>query len=129
MYRYTILLPAFLLLSGCGGDGGGEEKGNTDQGGSITPKSVAINFNATIGDEALDCGSTYHNVGAGNSDLNVKDFRFYVHNLRLVTDTGTEVSMTLDSNVWQAQGVALLDFEDATGSCTGNTETHTAITG
>jgi uncharacterized repeat protein (TIGR04052 family) len=45
-----------------------------------------------------------------------KDFRFYVSNVRVVTDGGDEHPLALDDDGrWQGEGVAMIDFTD--GAC------------
>jgi uncharacterized repeat protein (TIGR04052 family) len=69
-------------------------------------------------------------MGMSSSTWTPKDFRFYVHDVRLVTASG-EVPVAIDTaGAFQGQGVALLDFEDRSGACAeGTTETNTQITG
>ena len=61
----------------------------------------------------------------------VSDFRFYVHDVRLVTDTGEEVEVTLEADaIWQQEHLALLDFENGQGHClNGSEQTHTVLSG
>ncbi len=42
----------------------------------------------------------------------MSDFRFYVHAIALEDADGNYVPVTLDTNDWQSEGTALLDFED-----------------
>ena len=66
------------------------------------------------------------------SDAQIRDFRLYVSNIRLVDEDGTEIPVELEQDgVWQYENVALLDFEDATGLCadTGNPDLNTAVVG
>jgi uncharacterized repeat protein (TIGR04052 family) len=70
-------------------------------------------------------------VGAPASTAEALDFRFYVHDVRLVRADGGEAAVTLTQDgVWQSGGVALLDFEDRSGGCAnGTVETNGAIRG
>lgn len=92
---------------------------------------VTIRFKAMAGSEELACGKSYTGIGATKSTITPRDFRFYVHNLRLVDDAGKEVAVELkQDDKWQLDNVALLDFENATGSCANGTpETNSAVTG
>jgi uncharacterized repeat protein (TIGR04052 family) len=110
-----------------GSSGGGGEGG----GGGGAPVDVTIQFEAVVGQEALACGTTYTGVGAEGGDTQISDFRFYVHDVRLVTSADVEVPLTLEQDgVWQVENVALVDFEDATGACQGGTTpTRTVVTG
>jgi len=42
-----------------------------------------------VGSEKFACGRTYSGVGTTASKLSPRDFRFYVHNVTLIDDTGT----------------------------------------
>jgi hypothetical protein len=69
----------------------------------------------------------------------VFDFRLWLHDIELVRASGEQVPFTLDESrvpqtatdrgAWQCDGVVLLDFEDATGSCTGTSETNFDVAG
>lgn len=49
------------------------------------------------------------------------DFRFYVHNLRLIDTQGVEVPVQIeDRDPWQGSALALIDFENGVGSCSKN---------
>ena len=69
-------------------------------------------------------------LGTGALAVEPKDFRFYVSRVRLVRQDDVDVPVTLDvAPPWQTADVALLDFEDATGSCVGNAETNGLVKG
>lgn len=96
-----------VLLAGCPED---EPSG----------EPVTIRFDGRVGDEAFACGGTFGGVGSSGTELETRDLRFYVHDVRLVRADGTDVPVTLDEDgMWQTQGVALLDFEDGSGRCEG----------
>jgi uncharacterized repeat protein (TIGR04052 family) len=106
------------LLAACGG--------SDDPG----PQPVAIEFAAIAGSAPVRCGTLVTALGSGNVDAQVKDFRFYVSNVRLLKADGSEVALTLPANDdWNhtsgTNAVTLIDLEDATGSCAG---TGTAAT-
>ena len=94
------------------------------------PQAVTLQFAAKIGGTAFTCGQMYTGIGSTAAAYVASDFRFYVHDVRLVGAAGS-VPVTLDVNEWQnAAGVALLDFEDGTANCQmGSAPTHTALTG
>ena len=80
--------------------------------------AVSIRFRAVVGDRELACGRSYADVGATKSTITAQDFRFYVHNARLVDEAGREVEIDLrQDGKRQLDDVALLDFEDASGAC------------
>lgn len=100
-----------------------------DTGGGTTP--VEIRFRAMVGAMPFACGMTYSGLGTTMSTWRPKDFRFYVHDVKLLTASGTEVPVTLaEEMTWQRDGVALLDFEDRAGDCAeGNPPTNTSVRG
>lgn len=106
MIGLTLAFAAF----GCGGssDGGG------GAGGTAGPLAVEIQFAAKVGAEPFVCGTTYDNLGANASSLELSDFRFYVQDVELKSSDGQYVPVTLDTeaNIWQTGNVTLLDFED-----------------
>lgn len=115
------------------GDAGAEDAGATDAGGDGGPvsRSYTIRFRAEVGGEAFACGTTYDGFGpAADRSVTLTDFRFYVHQVELLAADGSATPLAItDDGTFQADDVALLDFEDG-GPCTmGTTETHTAITG
>lgn len=128
MTRNITLLSLGLMLAACGGGGGSSGGSDRDAGNEPTPKNVNISFSAVAGDQPFACGTTY-TLGSADTDITLRDFRFYVHNVRLVTDSGDEVAVTLTQNNWQNGDVAMLDFEDASGTCAGTAETNTTIQG
>jgi uncharacterized repeat protein (TIGR04052 family) len=125
--RYALLfLP--MVLAGFPGCGGGDE---APPGGALEP--VEIRLEARVGDAPFACGTEYAAVGADGATATPTDFRFFVHDVRLVGADGRETPLELvDDGQWQGRGVALLDFEDATGGCdTGFTtpEVNTTLRG
>jgi uncharacterized repeat protein (TIGR04052 family) len=97
-------------------------------GGGTLP--FQLNFGAKFGTEAFSCTGTYSGVGTDMVAVKPVDLRFYVQNVRFITAGGTQTAVTLDQGPWQHQGVALIDFEDGTGSCVGGTaETNKVIKG
>jgi uncharacterized repeat protein (TIGR04052 family) len=106
-----------------GGSGDGNTSGESGEGGAVGEDiQVTLNFAAKVGSEAFDCGSTYSGLGADDSTVHPLDFRFYVHDVRVIDDSGAEVSVALTQDgLWQHEGVALLDFEDRSGTCSNGT--------
>jgi len=123
----------------CVGDANGDGTVGVDEiitavnnvlgGCQFTP--VTLQFRAAVGAETFACGNTYHNIGTSNADVVPSDFRFYVHDVRMVTATGHEVPVQLDQDgLWQVDTLALLDFENKVRPCTnGTVETNTSIHG
>ena len=94
------------------------------------PLNLSIAFKPMVGSQPFACGQVYTGVGTTATTYEPKDFRLYVHNVRLLSD-GAEVPVTLtDDGAWQQDGLALLDFEDKTGLCSNGTEaTHDRLVG
>lgn len=92
---------------------------------------VSIQFKAVVGDADLACAKSYPNIGTTKSTITPRDFRFYVHNVRLVDHDGKEVAVELkQDDKWQLDNVALLDFENGAGSCANGTpETNSTVIG
>jgi uncharacterized repeat protein (TIGR04052 family) len=108
-------------------DAGGEP--DADAGGS--PIQLELSFEGRVGSAEFDCTQTYAELGTSKVSARLKDFRFYVYDVRLLNEAGEEVSLELTQDeMFQYQNVALLDFEDATGSCSnGTTATNKVIKG
>jgi uncharacterized repeat protein (TIGR04052 family) len=105
---------------------------NQDAGadGGDALKSVTIRFKAKVGESDFACGETFTGQGSSAADVQPKDFRFYVQDLRLINAAGDEVPVQMEErSPWQTPEVALIDFENAEGLCSGNAEVNTVITG
>ncbi|MCS6972509.1 MAG: metallo-mystery pair system four-Cys motif protein [Leptospiraceae bacterium] len=127
-----LVIGIMALSWGCAntGDKAPESTGTQDNQQNPT-FSVTLNFQAKVGTADFACGSNYsgaNGVGTSNSTMVPRDFRFYVHDIRLVKSDNTEVALSLNQDgIWQYQNVALLDFENGTGDC-ANTTGPTAAT-
>ena len=131
--RRLAHVPALALLlafglSACGG-GGADVPAAPDQ-------AVSIRFTAVNGAVPVACGTRLEGIVSTGAQADLQDLRFYVTGLALVNDQGTAVPVQLDRNDWQftqgAESVALIDLEDATGSCntaTATAATHAVVTG
>ncbi|MDY7227531.1 MbnP family copper-binding protein [Hyalangium rubrum] len=96
---------------------------STACGGDDAPQTVLLSFKPMVGNQAFACGQTYTGLGTTATRYEPKDFRLYVHNVRLVSTGGQEVPVTLTENGdWQKDGLALLDFENKAGLCSNGTE-------
>jgi uncharacterized repeat protein (TIGR04052 family) len=74
---------------------------------------VHIEFAPVWTGNAIQCDS---------AELSLTDLRFYVSNVALIDSRGNEhsVSITPDER-WQQRGVALIDLEDGSGTCSNGT--------
>ena len=92
---------------------------------------VTIQFKAVVGEEVFACGHSYTGIGTTKSTIQPKDLRFYIHNVRLLDETGKEVPVHLNQDgKWQLEDVVLLDFENGTGRCSnGNADLNMEVSG
>lgn len=112
MKKRTLLTAAFALCIGC----------------SPEASEVSIQFRAAVGDRSFHCGQSY--TGIGGQTIQPADFRLYIQDLTLLDTSGAETRVDLEPDgKWQNTSVALLDFEDQTGECTGTTEVNTRVRG
>ncbi len=79
----TIAFLAFFVA--CDGDENTEQK----------PGNLSLNFELTVGDEALTFGETYTN--AADNEFNVRSFWMYISNVKLVGADGTPDFVVEDS--------------------------------
>ncbi|MCX9155325.1 metallo-mystery pair system four-Cys motif protein [Niveibacterium sp. 24ML] len=99
------------------------------------PRAIDIEFAAVAGDLPVACGTAVAGLGSGGLAAQVKDFRFYITNVALLTADDREVPLTLSANDdWNltagADSVTLIDLEDASGACTvGTAATNSRIKG
>jgi len=92
---------------------------------------VTLRFSAEVDRSPFTCGKSYKGIGTTASTVEVADFRLYVTNMRLIAADGSETAVALEQDgAWQFANVALLDFEDATGTCVNGTpQVNTAVRG
>lgn len=115
MSRYLMLAVAMIwLLAACTAPAAPSVGSTT----STEETPVTIQFAAQVNGTAADCGGSFQNVGLAKSTVSFSDFRFYISDVRLINDQGTEVPVMLTQDgLWQVEDIALLDFENATGAC------------
>ena len=92
---------------------------------------VTIEFRGAVNGAPFECGRSYAAVGTGKSAVTAEDFRFYVHDVRLIDAAGAEHRVELDQQTkWQIERIALIDLENKTGDCSnGTAETNSAVRG
>jgi uncharacterized repeat protein (TIGR04052 family) len=98
---------------------------------ALAEETVTVRFRAVAGDQDYNCGKSYSGIGTTKSTITPRDFRFYIHNVRLIDEAGKEVALQLKQDgKWQLDDLALLDFEDATGACgNGTPDTNHEVVG
>lgn len=91
---------------------------------------VEIRFDARMGAQPARCDQAYSGIGATKADVRLQDLRLYVSAVRLLAADGREVPVQLTPDgQWQNEQVTLLDFENRTGNCNGNTATNMVVRG
>jgi uncharacterized repeat protein (TIGR04052 family) len=126
--RFTSLSRALVPLSvvALAGCGDGEV---SSPGSSLEAREIA--FEARVGGSPFACSERFSPLGTSETGADPLDFRLFVHDVALVREGGKEVPFELDEDdAFQRDGVALLDFEDGTGTCnTGSSATNTVLRG
>ncbi len=122
----ALTVGALSLVAACDMSGDGDP-----DGGEPEPQAVEIAFAAKVAGADFTCGQSYTNIGTQNSEITPLDFRFYVHDVELIDADGNAVAVELETDdKWQTERVALLDFEDGSGSCdNGNADTNAKVVG
>jgi uncharacterized repeat protein (TIGR04052 family) len=110
-------------LTACGG-GGGDSPSNAAATSAAAVQDVSVQFAAVVGSSApVDCSSTLAGLGSSAVNAQLKDLRFYLSNVRLVSSTGLEVPITLSANAFQqgtgVDSAVLIDLTDLSGSVCG----------
>ncbi len=98
---------------------------------ALADQPVTISFAAEMAGTPFTCEQAYEGIGVTGSMVEVADFRVFVTNARLIGADGAETPIALDQDgIWQVRNVALLDFEDATGTCVNGTpDMNTSLRG
>ncbi len=93
--------------------------------------TVEIPFAAQIAGAPFACTQSYAGLGAAGTEVQLLDFRLFVSSAHLIAADGTRVPVALDRDgAWQIDTIALLDFEDGTGSCANGTpQVNTTLRG
>jgi uncharacterized repeat protein (TIGR04052 family) len=143
----SLLLLAQVASAADGFDSRGQCVGDANNDGEVTIDEILVSvnnalancqyvpvvlqFRGVVGELPFECGQEYHGIGTTNADIVPSDFRFYVHNVRLVTADDHEVEVLLDQDhIWQVDDIALLDFENKVRPCTnGTVPTNTTVHG
>lgn len=89
---------------------------------ALAGRTIAIPFAAEIGSTPSSCETTVPGPGSTATEVRATDFRLFVSNAALIPADGTLQAIAPDQDgIWQPGGLALLDFEDATGACANGT--------
>lgn len=128
----VVALVGLASLSACGMPAGTSTlEPTTPDYPASEVQNMRLQFAPEVNGTPFRCGQTYTNIGSSQSTLTPKDFRMYVNTVELLNAKGEAVPLTLaQDGRWQAQNLALLDFEDKTGACeSGTSETQYEVTG
>lgn len=125
--RRQVLPLSFLFSLACGGHDHSTHPHDEPDMANPASADITLNFKGVVGSESFACGRSYAQSGA---TLQAADFRLYISDVKLLNSAGGEepVQLTADGK-WQTDRVALIDFEDKTGDCTGTSEVNTQIRG
>jgi len=82
---------------------------------------VEIPFSAQFGGlglaQDLKCGTPFV-LGNDNTEVSLKDFRYYISQVKFIKTDGSKVPLRLEQDgKWQGGDVALLDYANADGLC------------
>jgi len=100
-------------------------------GPALADMTVEIPFTAEIAGAPFACTASYTDLGSAATEVQLLDFRLFVSSANLIAADGTRVPVALDQDgAWQIETIALLDFEDGTGSCANGTpQVNTTLRG
>lgn len=90
------------------------------------PEAVSIAFSLESAGQPVVCGRPVPGLPKAAT---LTDARLYLHDVTLIDTSGRAVPVALTQSAWQRDGIVLLDFEDATGTCRGNPATNTIVQG
>ncbi|MFP2907735.1 MbnP family copper-binding protein [Pyxidicoccus sp. 3LFB2] len=109
------LLPALLLMQGCGED----------------KKTYTVRFSPQVREQPLRCDTSFTDIGTSRAVIELLDFKMYLRDVTLVRANGERHPLTLEQDGrWQRDAIALLDFEDGTGTCdTGSPGMRSEVVG
>ena len=89
---------------------------------ALADMTVSIPFAAEIGGKPFSCAETFAGLGSTGAEAQAVDFRLFVSEAALVKADGSLQPIALEQDgQWQLDGLALLDFEDASGACANGT--------
>lgn len=116
----SLALAACCSLAACG----------DDEDTTAAEQDVLLTFAATVNGTPAACGTTYEHLGTSHATAQLADARMFISEIQLQAD-GEWYDIALDDSIWQNQGVALLDFEDASAACadSGTTDMNNVVTG
>ncbi len=110
------------LLGAVATDSAAAERPRPSRAASDSLVPLTVRFRGVVDTAAFRCGTKYDGIGTSRASVTASDFRFYVSDIKLVSSRGDTVRAALRAEApWQDADVALVDFENATGSCANGT--------
>jgi len=105
---------ALVLVAACGGD-----------------RTFDLQFQALVHGEPLQCNKVFSNIGSTSSTVELREAKLYIYDPLLIRRDGGATPLVLEQDQrYQRDRLALLDFEDGTGSCAGgDSATRTFLRG
>ena len=97
---------------------------------ATAPLADHIAFDLQLDGTTVACDTDLVGLGSASTTVQLLDARLFVFDLELSGPTSGTLSLSpADDGAWQAAGVTLLDFEDATGLCaaTGSAATNDRV--
>jgi uncharacterized repeat protein (TIGR04052 family) len=112
-------------------DAGDDELDAAEADAGPAQTFVTIRFKGKVGEEDYACGESYPAQGATELTARGRDFRFFVHDVRLIDAAGEEVTLALEARgPAQSEALAMIDFNNARGECASfGDATNTIVTG
>ncbi len=114
--RGLALVVCALVMLGCGGKSGSTKPAPEPPPEQAQTKTLAVQFAATLGGQALACGQVYPNLGTSRAAISVQDLRFYAHNFQVQFNGGdaanpgwVEARLPVAAP-WQSRQVALVSL-------------------
>ncbi|TGM56099.1 metallo-mystery pair system four-Cys motif protein [Leptospira biflexa] len=122
LLKTIIVFFSLLILVSCEKTSGPDDNQTLALLALAVPQSVNLNFEALANGQNLVTGS---NITADGRTVQFRDFRMYISEVKFVRADGTTADVTLSTdNLWQSNGVALVDLET-----TQTTETNSKVSG
>ena len=125
VFIHQLIMSSIILfvLWGC------DDEISPPSSSEVVTQNLVLNFEATVGSQPFQCGVEFSNLGSTNASLTFTDLRFFIHDIQIYTDNGQGVKANVqDDNIWQNDGVVLLDFEDGCDNGTAELNTRAIVT-
>lgn len=90
---------------------------------------ISISFGLAAGDKPVDCNHDIAGLGLSKANAKLREASFYISDPALIDKNGKATPIELTRNDWQYANVALIDFDDKTGSCKGTKGANVTLTG